>query len=32
LERGVRWIDNDMVNLISNISSALLALALTSFF
>jgi uncharacterized membrane protein len=32
LERGVRWIDNDMVNLISNISSALLALTLTSFF
>ena len=31
LARGVRWIDNDMVNLISNISSALLALALASF-
>ena len=32
LERGVRWIDNDMVNFIANISSALLALALASFF
>lgn len=32
LKRGVRWIDNDMVNLISNISAALLALGLAMIF
>ncbi|NLZ76889.1 MAG: DUF92 domain-containing protein [Spirochaetales bacterium] len=32
LERGIRWIDNDMVNFIANVSSALLALAMASFF
>lgn len=32
LERGVRWIDNDLVNFISNVSSALLAFGLASLF
>jgi uncharacterized protein (TIGR00297 family) len=30
LERGIRWVDNDVVNLLSNTTSALLALSLTA--
>jgi uncharacterized membrane protein len=29
LESGIRWVDNDMVNLLSNVASALFGMSLT---
>lgn len=32
LERGLRWVDNDMVNLVSNVASAILGMSLSLIF